>query len=673
MAVKTRPWKLISVAQGFSAKSKRNYVWDLETNGLLAEVSKVHCAVLYDLDTDEVMGFRPHEIGLFLELYMKAATLVGHNSIGFDFEVILKLYKLTQIVAEQIDTMVLARVVFSDVKSMDFPKAKAWKAFKLRRDEYEAARAREIEQGLKDPGPCPWKAPQEFSGQFCGAHSLEAWGYRIGAEKKGDYSKDMKAQGLDPWVSFNEAMFDYMIQDAIVTVGVYDFLLDENPSTQSIRLEMDVQTLCARMERNGWPFNVKAAQELYGTLGQRRHVLEKELLAAFPPWEVRLEDFIPKRDNKTKGYVKDVPVERYETREFNPSSREHIADRLTAKYGWKPKDFTENGQAKVDDDVLCALQYPEAKALAEYFTIAKRIGQLAEGAQAWLKQVSKKGRIHARYTTNGAVTGRATHSNPNIAQVPSVGAPFGRDCRALFGVPAGWVQLGADQSGLELRALASFLFAFDGGAYMEIVLNGDVHWENAKALFGLPNDLERDEHDKQHKAWRDIAKTFIYAFLYGAGDGKLGSIIGKGMQAGAILRARFLKKFPALAKLIAYVKSAAKKGWLKGMDGRKLPIRSDHAALNTLLQSAGALLCKQWIIDAEKALTAAGFTHGWDGDFVFLGWIHDEVQVACRAGLEDQIGALIIAAGRTAGDPFPSWNCPTDVDTKTGDNWADCH
>lgn len=704
-----------------TARSQRRYVFDLETNGLLPEVTRVHCAVATDIDTGEVHDFKPNEIGKFLELYVKARCLIGHNIIGYDIQVIAKLFGLRpHPECEIVDTLVLARLVFSDIKQTDFPLAKAWKKYKQAWDNREAEREAARSRGGYDSGPLPGKVPQEFPGQFVGAHSLEAWGYRLGAERKGDYSKEMKAQGLDPWESWNEAMHAYMIQDAVVNLALWRHLMAQEPTSLSIALEMAVQFLCERMSRNGWPLDLAKAQELYATLSQRRQELEVALKEAFPPWEVRLEDFIPKRANKTKGYIAGVPVERWETREFNPASREHIADRLTNKYGWTPTEFTEGGQPKVDDDVLQALPYPEAKLLAEYFLIQKRIGQLGEGAQAWLKQVSKKGRIHARYNTNGALTGRATHSSPNIAQVPSVGSEYGWDCRVLFHVPKGWRQLGADQSGLELRCLGSFMAAFDGGKYIEIVLHGDIHWENAKALFGLPDDTVRDEKNRpEHKKYRDVAKTFIYAFLYGAGPEKLGSIPGvtaeeeklwltdpKHRKAlirirdraakrkitltkkqllltykGEQLSASFLRKFPALQKLLKYVKEAAGKGWLKGLDGRKLPIRSDHAALNTLLQSAGAVLCKSWITTAEQALVDAGLKlseglgETWDreADVVFLGWIHDELQVAVREGLEEKVSAILIETGRRAGSPFASWKCPTDVEVKPGANWAECH
>ena len=640
------------------------YFCDLETDNLLNDVTVIHCGVLEDVDTGEVFDYKPHQIKELLERYQNATQLIGHNFIGFDAPVIKKLHNI-EAPCLIVDTMCLARLVHSDIKASDFPRAKSWKYYKTVVAEWEE------KNGTPYPGAA---APPEFPGQFCGSHSLEAWGYRLGTERKGDYSKDMKDKGLDPWASWNPEMHEYMIQDIAVTKALYRRLMAKNPTPLSIQIEMGVQNICCMMERSGWPFDLEKARELYSTLQQRRNELEVALVEAFPPWRVRLEDFIPKRNNKTQGYIAGVPVERWETKTFNPGSRQDIADRLIQKYGWKPAEFTDGGQAKIDDDILAPLPYPEAKLLAEYFTVQKRIGQIGEGPQAWLSKVSKDGKIHARYNSNGAVTGRATHSSPNIAQVPSVGKIYGKECRELFYVPEAWgTQLGADQSGLELRCLASFMTAFDGGKYREVVLNGDVHWVNAKALFGLPDDLVRDESNKEHKTWRDVAKTFIYAFLYGAGDAKLGSIIGKGRQAGQQLRKRFLATFPALEKLIKAVQHAANKGWLKGLDGRVIPVRSEHAALNSLLQSAGALICKQWLILIKEGLDAAGLKHGWDADYVFLGFIHDEAAMAARDEHVEALTAILKDAGARAGDVFPSWDCPTAVDVKLGHNWAECH
>lgn len=710
----------------------RTFVFDLETNGLLDAVTRVHCAVAIDVETEEVLDFKPNEIGKFLELYTTPGiTWVGHNIIGYDYQVIEKIYGIKPPpISLTIDTVQLARLVFSDQKNEDVRVAARWKKHliaKKKWDDNEGYRiSREEEAGL-DPvpaAPYPKKGPKEFPGYLCGVHSLEAWGYRLGTERKGDYAKEMKAKGLDPWAEWNPDMHDYMIQDGRVNVALFKHLMAQMPTPQSVLLEMRVQDLCSGMERNGWPFAEQKAQELYMRLCAERDALQSSLRELFPPWTIQLPDFIPKRNNKTKGYVKGVPVERFETIEFNPASRDHIADRLKNKYGWEPEDYTSSGKPKIDDDVLNALPYPEAKALARFFMIQKRIGQLGEGKKAWLKLV-KNGKIHGRYNTNGTVSGRASHLDPNVGQVPATGVEFGRDCRELFTVMPGFKQVGADQSGLELRCLGSFMAAFDGGAYIKTVLYGDVHWENAKALFGLPMDTERyagvddDGHGieiPEHEAYRKVAKTFIYAFLYGSGDMNLGYLAGvsdEEAQAwkadpemlakyldmrkqlfqraakygdpppnkqqlrwafkGLLLRERFMAQFPALAKLIKFVKGAAKKGWLKGLDGRVLPVRSPHAALNVLLQSAGAVICKQWIVDANDALLAAGLKHGWDGDYVFLGWIHDELQIAVREGLEDQVSTIVVDCARKAGDPFPQWRCPLDGEAKVGDNWADCH
>jgi DNA polymerase-1 len=350
---------------------------------------------------------------------------------------------------------------------------------------------------------------------------------------------------------------------------------------------------------------------------------------------------------------------------FNPSSRQHIAHCLKAKYNWSPKEFTDSGQAKIDDEVLNALVYPEAKKLAEYFLIEKRISQLAEGDKAWLK-LEQKGRIHSRYNPNGTVTGRATHSDPNIAQVPKVqkskagvlkglAGGYGFECRSLFHAPEGFSMVGADMSGLELRCLAHYMAYWDKGDYVKVVTEGDVHTVNQTAA-GLPT--------------RDAAKTFIYAFLYGAGDGKIGSIINGTSAAGKAVKARFMQGLPALGNLQKHVLMSAKKGHLVSLDGRRIPIRSSHAALNSLLQSCGSILCKAWLLAINTELQAQGLV--WGKDYYFLGWIHDEVQIAVRNGLEGQVGETAVKMAAKVGEDF-SFRCPLAAEYRQGTNWAETH
>lgn len=634
------------------------YISDLETDGFVEGCTKVHCAVLKNIETGEVLSFQNHEMADFIALINDAERVVGHNWIKFDHEVLRKLYPDTFTLPEDkvLDTLVLGRLLFPDIKQKDYDRAAAWRACK---------------EAIENDRDWFLAVPREFPGQMIGRHSLEAWGYRLGLHK-GDYSANMKAQGLDPWASWNQEMHDYMVQDAEVTQALLNLFLAQKPNAQSVKLEHRIAWLCAKMERNGYPFDMVGATALYGQLVDEREALRVELTTLFPNWKVRLPDFIPARNNATQGYVKGVPVERWKEMEFNPASRTHIISRLKDKYDWKPTRFTQEmtedpvtkkkiqpGSPAVDDEVLSSLPYPEAKRLARFFLLDKRISQLAEGKQAWMK-VQREGKIHAAYNTNGAVTGRATHSKPNISQVPRVSSEFGRECRTLFHVPKGWKQLGADQAGLELRCLASDMAKFDGGAYAKVVTEGDVHTVTQKAA-GLST--------------RDQAKTFIYAFLYGAGDAKIGSISGGGASRGKLLKAAFLSGLPALGKLISEVRaSAASLGYVLGIDKRKMPCRSAHAALNTRLQNSGAVICKQWGVDWDDALQAEGLKHGWDGDYVFLSWSHDEYQLAVQDNpdLIALVSRLGVEAGRNAGQPY-SFQCPLDVDVKVGDNWAECH
>lgn len=614
------------------------FIFDLETNGLLPEVSKVHCAVLVDVESGTSYDYRfayEPEREAFLDVYRDpSVTLIGHNAIKYDCAVLEKLYGLTIDKPRVLDTMVLGKLVHPDIKASDFERSRRWKAYSQATDAGE-----------------PWHEPipRLFEAKLIGSHSLKAWGQRMGLHK-GDYEGG--------WETWNPEMHSYMVQDGAVTLELFRRLMNHKPSEQSVELEHRFAWLCAQIERNGFPFDERAATELLARLVDEREALRRELIGLFPNWQERLPDFVPKRNNRTQGYIAGVPVERWREHEFNPSSRDHIADRLKVKYGWQPEAWTDGGKPVVDDEVLSKLPFPEAQKLARSFLLDKRIGQLAEGSQAWLNVV-KNGKIHASYNTNGAVTGRAAHSSPNISQVPRVSSPFGRDCRALFTVPRGWVLIGADQSGLELRCLASDMATFDGGAYALTVTQGDVHTTNQEAA-GLPN--------------RDNAKTFIYAFLYGAGDEKIGSIVGKGSNVGKRLKAQFLAQTPALATLIRAVKEAARRGWIKGIDGRKMPIRSEHAALNTRLQNAGAVICKQWGCDADALLQERGYRHGWDGDYAFVSNSHDEYQVASRDDPET-IAAVRLAlqeSGRAAGDLF-NFKCPLDVETKVGANWAETH
>ena len=582
-----------------------SYIFDLETDGLLDDVTKIHCMVIKDIDTGQSLGYTGR--GIWTEgipKLEKADMIIGHNIIKYDIPVLKKLGTFNP-KGEVFDTLVCTRLIWADIKQADFTRT-------------------------------------DFPRKLIGSHSLAAWGHRLG-NYKGDYDGG--------WEEYSDEMLEYCFQDVEVTYTLYEKIAVKNYSRQAIELEHEVAEIIHEQEVAGFAFDTESAAKLYAKLSARKLELETELKETFPDWEVKTP-FTPKVNNKKLGYEKGVPTYKVKTVQFNPGSRDHVANRLTTLRGWKPTDYTNDGKPKVDEMTLSKLPYPEAKLLVEYYTLIKRLGQLGDGSQAWLK-VERGGRIHGSCNTNGAVTGRATHAYPNVAQVPSCGAPYGRECRELFTVPKGMKLVGVDVSGLELRCLAHYMARYDGGAYGEDVVNGDIHTTNQMAA-GL--------------AERSQAKTFIYGFLYGAGVGKLGEIVGKGAKEGTILKKRFLAKLPALATLIERVQKAAERGYIIGLDGRHLKVRSAHSALNVLLQSAGALICKQWMVEFNYALIEKGLKESCQQ----VAWVHDEIQLETREDMADEIGKLVVECITRAGDAF-SIRCPLTGEYNIGDNWAETH
>ena len=576
-------------------------IFDIETNGLLDDLDKVHCLVLKDTSTDKVETYT-NNIQDGLKRLEQADCIIGHNIIKFDLPALKKVYDFNY-KGKLRDTLVLTRLIWSDIKERDFQ-------------------------------------TKDFPTKLIGRHSLQAWGVRLG-NTKGDYTGS--------WEQFNDEMLSYCIQDVHVTDSLWKKICEKNYSEESIELEHRLAEIIYQQECNGFKFNTTKAQRLYSELAAKRESLKQELKDSFPDWEVRTP-FIPKVNNKKLGYKKGIPTEKVQVIEFNPSSRDHVANRLINLRGWKPKQYTNDGKPKVDEDVLKSLPYPESKVLVEYYTIEKRIGQLAEGRQAWLKLV-KNNRIYGSVNTNGAVTGRATHSHPNVGQVPATTVPYGKECRELFTVEDDNVLVGIDLSGLELRCLAHFMSRYDNGTYIKEVLDGDIHTANQKAA-GLDT--------------RAQAKTFIYALVYGCGAAKMGEILGKDVKAGKKIISDFMKRTPALKRLIEDVQQKATKGYIKGLDGRQLKIRSSHKALNTLLQSSGALICKQWIIDVHELI------HQHNLDCKQVAWVHDEIQIELRKENADELGRLAKKAIRNAEKKF-NFRCKLDCEYRVGKDWSQTH
>ena len=570
------------------------YIFDLETNGLLDEVTKIHCIVAANLTTRKLQKFSTEagNIEEGLQLLADAEELIGHNIMGYDLMVIKKLYPTWHTTAKLTDTLIQCRLIWGNIGEIDSDN-------------------------------------QTLPSKLRGRHSLEAWGYRLKC-LKGDYGVTAD------WETYTKEMLQYCVQDVLVNNKLYDKIISKNYSQDAMDLEHEIHRICLEQEHFGFPFNEDKAVALYAKLSARRDELKQLMIDTFEPNIIVL---------KTK--TKTLP--------FNPTSRQQIADRLQRR-GWKPKAFTESGQVIVNETTLKEIEktIPEASLLLEYLMLVKRVGQLAEGKNGWLK-LSKNGRIHYNTNTLGAITGRATASRPNVQQVPSVRAEYGKECRELFYAPKGWELMGSDQSGIELRCLASYMSKWDKGEYAKIILDGDIHTTNMEAL-GLTD--------------RGIAKTWAYGFLYGAGVEKLGNIVGKGRKEGSRLKTKFLNALPALKGLQDDVKEQAEQGTVNGLDGRVIPVRHAHASLNTLLQSCGAILSKRWVVTFHQLCKENGYTHGVE--FQQCAWVHDEIQILVKEGTGDVFGNLAQKAMRLTGDYY-KFGVRLDAEYNIGRSWADTH
>jgi DNA polymerase I len=456
-----------------------------------------------------------------------------------------------------------------------------------------------------------------------GGHSLRNWGECLGFPK-GDHTD---------WSQLSQEMIDYCIRDVEVTEAVHQNLMQNMTcfSPNCIELEHKVQASVQQQEINGWTLDQPLARDLCATFKERMNEIEEDLQQKFPP-------IVHERwSEKTGKQLKDkVEV-------FNVGSRQQIAKRLSS-LGVRFDKVTEKGNPIVDEAVLETIDLPEAKVVSEYLMLQKRYAQV----NSWLEHVKEDGRVHGRVISNGAVTGRMTHQSPNMAQVPASHSPYGHECRSCWTVPEGKKLVGFDASGLELRMLAHYMKDED---YTNEIINGDIHTANQR-LAGLES--------------RNQAKTFIYALLYGAGDEKLGSVAGGGRTTGKKLRESFLNNLPSFAALKDRVSNASSRGYLTGLDGRRLLVRSEHSALNTLLQAAGAIVMKKALVILDD------YAKLWKLDYKIIGNIHDEVQSEVAEKDAEKFGWLAVECLKAAGLEF-NLRCPLDGEYKVGTTWAETH
>lgn len=611
---------------------KQTLILDIETNGLLRtwssrsgtlspEADTIHCVVACDPVTGEVHKFVGNCAGSFTALTAKYECLAGHNIVAFDLPMLEKLWGFKW-AGKVFDTRIASQCVWPDLQEDDCKRR---------------MRGGSIPSGL------------------LGSHSLKAWGYRLGKPKG-----NLQDQGPDWYLKFSEEMLEYCAQDVQITVDLYKLIMSKAPADRMLTLEHEFAAVMQKQENNGFTFDRAAADDLIAELMCARARLDGELTSLFPPRIITYTT--PKKGIER---TKEIP--------FNPASRDHVAWNLTNKYGWKPTGFSDKtGKPILDEAVLSKLEYPEARKLVECFTVAKRLGMIAEGKGSWLNMLRPDGRIHGGIITNGTVTGRVAHVGPNMGQVPhscgkcgtapcrdfsggKIHSPYGHECRSLFTARAGWDLVGCDASGIQLRMLAHYLAPHDGGAYVEHVTNGDPHEKNRVAA-GLPT--------------RDAAKRFIYALLFGAGAAKIGSIVGGGQREGKKIIDSFMKNMKGFSAMKRGIAAAAERGFLKGLDGRKYPLRSKHVALNVLLMGGEAVVMKSAVVIFDAEMARRGMVHGVD--YGHCAFVHDEIQVECRKEITGDIRSILEQSIVHAGEAY-ALRCPLKAESRSGPNWAATH
>lgn len=602
-------------------------LFDIEGNAKRAwEVTKVHCiSIQRDTDKEPVL-YGPDDIDSAIDQLKEADVVVAHNAVMYDVPVLKRLYNLTP--KKVYDTILVSRILYPD----------------------------HTQNPIK-------------------GHSLKNWGEYLGCHK-GDFN--------GPWDTYTDEMGEYCLQDVVVLKAIYDEQKRwYNKLRNAIALEHRIAEIIYRQIEHGVGFRRDWAEKILNRLTRFTDDIEHKLHELFPPIqeEIKTPQYwegdkpVPNDDGsvdwvrmrfRTKGEalkercpvssikcgpnkIKEIPL--------NCGSRTQIGERLIAKYNWKPTRFTATGKPQIDEKVLSDLSYPEATLFNKYLMVGKKVSMI----QSWLES-DEGGVIHGNVITNGTVTGRMSHSGPNLGQVPSSNKQLGKICRRCFAPKTpGRVMVGGDISGLELNLLGHYLFPYDKGAFLKILKDGDIHTQ----IKNIVNNIL----DESESITRADAKNVVYAILYGASAKKVARMLNISKPKGAKVREKIKQGIPGLTKLLNEIEIGVKRnGWLPGLDGRRLPIRSPYLALNTLIQSAGGLIAKlAWILADERFHKSLP-----DGCWDKMLNVHDEAQYECEPGHADQLGSILGDAFAEAGKRF-KLKCPIGGEYKIGPTWRHTH
>jgi|TARA_R100001530_G_scaffold57829_4_gene42012 DNA polymerase-1 len=571
---------------------------DIETDGL--DATKIWVVVCQDINTKKIRIFQDNtNLKRYLVQYEK---IIGHNVLSFDVPILNELWTMDISMEKVVDTLIISQLF----------------------------------------------SPNREKG-----HSLAAWGHRLGMEK-GEFND---------FSSLSREMVDYCIQDAKITTRVYEYLMTKEKkdfSDTSIILEHKIRDVINKQQKHGFYLDVKKAHMLMVETKSKAKEIEEEILVSMQAKVKFVKHVVPKI--KKNGEISSVGIKQipnYETvvegefssiefQPFNLASPQQIIERMQ-EYGWKPIEFTPKGNPKVSERNLSTVS-PNAPKALQKLAEWKMLETRWKTVEAWLEAVDTDSRVHGKVRTMGAITGRMTHSEPNMANVVASYKPYGKECRDCWTVADtnNYALVGVDAKGLELRMLAHYM---NDKEFTDAVVSGDPHTLNQKAA-GLPT--------------REAAKTFIYALCYGAGSQKIGNIIGGSSREGEKLKQKFFKNMPKLGNLIKKAQLYSRRGYVRGVDGRRLLVRSSHASLNTLLQGAGAICCKQWSILLDDKIEQLQL------DAHLVNTIHDEQQYECHKKDVDKLCEIADTTMQQVGVDF-NMNIILNADAKVGTTWAETH